>query len=79
MFDSQLINTLINIMEEVERFSKKSGSEKKISVMQILKKRCDKDIFEKYEDVFSELIDFICSFSKKLIRVHINEKCKLFC
>lgn len=74
-----IMSMIVDIMEEVERtytIHTDIAFSKKQTALLLIKKKIGFEEFEIYNDIISELIDFICDISKKKIKLGINKKCK---
>lgn len=71
-----IIDTIINLMEDTERFidKTKTGSEKKDVVMLGLRKIIGDEMYYKYEYFIGIFIDFTVKVSKGLVTLHLNEQ-----
>lgn len=76
--EDNIIETILNLMEETERFVYKNGDEKKTYVMKGVKLLIGNEGYERYQYFISMFIDFTISVSKGR-KININNIKKKYC
>ena len=74
----QIFNMILNLMEYIDTTLDISGKQKKEFVERTLQEKIGLSTYKRYEPMINQAIDFICSISKKDIKIGIN-KTKMFC
>lgn len=73
-----IIDTIIKLMEQTERFVDKNGEEKKVYVMEGVKIAIGDEMMERYYYFISMFIDFAIKVSKGK-KININNIKKKYC
>lgn len=74
----QIFNTILNLMEYIDSTLNFTGIQKKEFVERTLQEKIGTSTYTRYEPMINQAIDFICSISRKDIKIGIN-KTKSFC
>ena len=78
--DDNIITVLLSLMEEVEKlYVLKSGADKKVFVLGVLKERLGTEQYERYYPLLNLTIDFIVEISRGNILLHLNKVKNKFC
>ena len=76
--EDNIIQTILNLMEQVESFIDKNGQEKKQYVMTGVKVIIGGEAYERYRYFISSFIDFAVSVSKGK-KINLNNIKKKYC
>ena len=76
--EDNIIETILNLMEQTERFVHKNGDEKKTYVMAGVKLIIGNEGYERYHYFISMFIDFTISVSKGK-KINLNNIKKKYC
>ena len=76
--ENNIIQTILNLMEQVEGFIDKNGQEKKQYVMSGVRVIIGNDAYERYRYFISSFIDFTISISKGK-KLNLNNIKKKYC
>ena len=76
--ETNIIDTILNLMEQVDSFIDKNGGEKKHYVMSGVKVIIGDDAYERYKYFISSFIEFAVSISKGK-KINLNNIKKKYC
>jgi len=76
--ETNIIDTILNLMEQVDSFIDKNGEEKKHYVMSGVKVIIGDDAYERYKYFISSFIEFAVSISKGK-KINLNNIKKKYC
>ena len=76
--ETNIIDTILNLMEQVDSFMDKNGEEKKHYVMSGVKVIIGDDAYERYKYFISSFIEFAVSISKGK-KINLNNIKKKYC
>lgn len=76
--ENNIIQTILNLMEQVEGFINKNGQEKKQYVMSGVKTIIGDEPYDRYKYFISSFIDFTVSVSKGK-KINLNNIKKKYC
>lgn len=76
--ENNIIQTILNLMEQVEGFIDKNGQEKKQYVMTGVKVIIGEEAYDRYRYFISSFIDFVVSVSKGK-KINLNNIKKKYC
>ena len=76
--EDNIIETILNLMEQTEKFVHKNGDEKKTYVMAGVKVLIGNEGYERYHYFISMFIDFAISVSKGK-KINLNNIKKKYC
>jgi len=76
--EDNIIDTILNLMEQVDSFIDKNGEEKKHYVMSGVKVIIGDDAYERYKYFISSFIEFAVSISKGK-KINLNNIKKKYC
>tara|TARA_R110000803_G_scaffold199093_5_gene263013 strand:+ start:661 stop:984 length:324 start_codon:yes stop_codon:yes gene_type:complete len=77
--ETNIIQTIIKLMEQVDDFVDMSGFEKKVHVLAGIKEILGEKIYRQYYYFISEFIDFTISISRNKLKLNLNKYKKHFC
>jgi len=73
MNEDSIIKTIVELMNKVENVLDMSGADKKVYVLNEIKKILGYEVYERYSYFIIEFIDFVVDVSKNKAGVEINK------
>jgi hypothetical protein len=78
MEDNNIVETIVKLMEQVDKIIDMTGEEKKVNVMKSSKILLGNEVYERYSYFISQFIDIIISVSRGK-KLDLNNVGKKFC
>ena len=77
--ETNIIQTIIKLMEDVEIFLDMSGIEKKVQVLSEIKMILGNEVYNRYYYFITQFIDFTVAMANNKIKIHLNKSKKSYC
>jgi len=71
--ENNIIKTIVELMNKVENVLDMSGAEKKVYVLNEIKKILGYEVYERYSYFIIEFIDFVVDVSKNKAGIEVNK------
>tara|TARA_R110000796_G_scaffold4086_5_gene15587 strand:- start:755 stop:1093 length:339 start_codon:yes stop_codon:yes gene_type:complete len=77
--ETNIIQTIIKLMEQIEDFVDMSGLEKKIHVLSEIKMILGNEVYNRYYYFITQFIDFTVGMTNNKIKINLNKYKKSYC
>ena len=77
--ETNIIQTIIKLMEDVEIFLDMSGIEKKVQVLSEIKMILGNEVYNRYYYFITQFIDFTVGMANNKIKINLNKSKKSYC